>query len=182
MSVHISGRKGRSNMLFSSWQTQISRRNSDIPVSVAEGTCGSPIFLSTSSCSSAEPRALRTSFFLQPFKEYLWCLLGAGAPPLSTNSERNADIETIMTAILDSCCCQKASHTMSTFPPSSLMPAILTIATMTITSERQSQNPMPTFCRVLMWTCHRVAMGNESTMKSVTTSITVVMAVSRMTR
>jgi len=127
-------------------RTQASRMVSDMPVSVARGICGKPIFLSRSSCWSSEPRALRTSLLLlHLFAEYLGCLRGPAAPPLSTKSERKADIETMMTATLDSCCCQKTSHTMSTLPPASLMPEILTMAITTITIERQSQSPIPAF-------------------------------------
>lgn len=116
-----------------------------MPVSVARGICGNPILLSASPFPFPEPRALRTSLLLQLFAEYLWFLRGAGVAVLSTNNERKADIETIITDMLDSCCSQKASHTISTLPPGSLIPAILTTAIMTITNERQSQNPMPAF-------------------------------------
>lgn len=100
---------------------------------------------------------------------------------LATNRARKAEIENTITAMLDSCCCQNASQTMSTCPLASLIPEILTMATATIKIERQSERPRANFWRVSTRTSHSRTIGNDRTMMSVVMSTTVVMAVSRMT-
>ena len=129
-----------------------------------------------------EPRGLRTSLFLQWLKEYLSFLCRGRCPMLSTKRERNADVETIITAMLDSCCCQNASQTISTTPPASLTPAILTIETTTMANERHIQSPRPAFWCALIRIWVKIAIGNERTMKSVKTSTLVATEVSRITR
>lgn len=86
-----------------------------------------------------------------------------------------------MTAILDSCCCQNASQTMSTSPLMVLYPAILTMATMIITSERHKDRPRARFWRRPTRTSHKSTTGNDKTKKSVKISAAVVIAVSRIT-
>jgi hypothetical protein len=93
--------------------------------------------------------------------------------------ERKAEVETMMTAILHSCCIQNTSQTMSTELAPTLIPAILTMATIAITSERQRKKARPSFWHRFMRTFQRRAMGKDITRISVTKSITVVMEVSR---
>lgn len=145
-----------------------------MPVSVARGIWGRGFALSMSSRSGKG--RLRNSLLFQEPGEYP----GEGRLVVSvTKKERKAEVETMMTAILHSCCIQNASQTMSTELAPSLMPAILTMATMAITSERQRKRARPSFWRRFMRTFQRRAMGKDTTRMSVTKSITVVMDVSR---
>ena len=86
-----------------------------------------------------------------------------------------------MTEMLDSCCCQKYSQTMSTSPSASLKYDILTIATTTMTTERHRKRASANFCLTSMRNPQRSTMGNDRTIMSVAMSATVVMAVSRTT-
>ena len=84
------------------------------------------------------------------------------------------------TAMLHSCCCQKASQTISTLPlPPRLMPAIRTMVTIIMTPERQSENARPIFWRRLIRTLQSRMTGRDSTRMSLVMSIAVVIAVSR---
>lgn len=156
---------------------RMSRSAVDIPVSAAPGICGSSLFRSRS--LSSEAGRLRR------------CHLPLGArrgdPRLgvfaafATKNERKAETETMMTAMLHSCCIKKASQTISTFPSARYPPEILTMETRIMTSERQSERPRPIFCRTLMRTFQSKATGNERIITSVAISTAVVMPVSRMT-
>lgn len=86
-----------------------------------------------------------------------------------------------MTIMLVSCCCQKASQTMSTSPSASLKYDILTIATTTIITERHRKRARANFRPTFTRNSQRRTMGNDRTMMSVAISTTVVMAVSRTT-
>jgi hypothetical protein len=155
-------------------EIRMSRIAVRMPVSVARGTCGKPLALSISS-RFGEGR-LRNNLRFQEPGEYP----GEGLSTVfTTKKERKAEDETMMTAILHSCCIQNANQTMSTLPPLRLIPAILTMATMTITRERQRKRARPSFWRILIRTFHRRVMGKDTIKMSVTTSITVVMEVSR---
>lgn len=156
---------------------RMSRSALVIPVRVALGICGNPLFRSKS--LSSEAGRLR--------KRHLLLGVCFGDPrsgvfaAFATKNERKAETETMMTAMLHSCCIQKASQTISTLPSVRYTPEILTILTIIMTSDRQSERPRPIFCRTLMRTFHSKASGNDRTMRSVTMSMTVVMLVSRMT-
>ena len=149
-----------------------------MPVSVALGICGRALASSTSSWLGKGRLHNRLLFFREP-GEYL----GSGLlAVLETKKERKADEETMMTAMLHSCCIQNANQTISTSPPASLMPEILTMATMTITRERQRTRARPSFCCKLIRTFHRRLIGKDTTRMSVTTSITVPIEVLRIAR
>lgn len=151
-------------------EIRMSRIAVRMPVSVARGVRGKSLALSRSDAGRLSNRAL-----FQKRGEYP----GEGIlAVLATKKERKAE-DTIMTATLHSCCIQKASQTISTLPPPRSMPAILTIAMMAMTRERQSTRARPSFWRKLIRTFHRRAIGKDTTKMSVTTSITVVMGVSR---
>lgn len=92
----------------------------------------------------------------------------------ATKKDRNAMTETMITAILHSCCFQKVNHTMSTVP-ACLTPALLMMATRTITSDKQSVRLNPAFCHLVIRKFHRRATGNETTRISEVTSIAVLM-------
>lgn len=158
-------------------EIRMSRITVRMPVSVAPGICGRRLALSRSVCSG--DRRLRNSRIFQEPGEYP----GEGLLDVfAMKKERKAEQETMMTAILHSCCTQNASQTISTLPLASMMPAILTMDTMTITRERQSTKARPTFWRILMRTFHSRAMGKDTTMMSVRISNTMEMVVSRIVK
>lgn len=100
---------------------------------------------------------------------------------LFMKKERNADTEIMMTAILHSCCCQNASQTMSTEPPSSLMAAILITATIAMISERHNEIATPNFCWAFIRVLRSMIIGIETSNPSLTMSSEVVIPVSRST-
>ncbi len=146
-----------------------------MPVSIGLGICGRPWALSKSPYRSGEGRLCNSLLFQE-----LGVCFGEGLSTVfATKKERKAEEETMITATLHSCCIQKASQTISTLPPPRVMPDILTIAMMTITKDKQSTSARPSFWRKLIRTFHRRAIGKDTTKMSVTTSITVVIEVSR---
>ena len=149
-----------------------------IAASVALGICGSPL-VSWVSYRSGSGRRRKS---LLPFSlgEYLCCLCNGGVAGLGTKRDRKAETDTMRTAILHSCCCQKASQTISTLPlPLCLMPAILIMVTIIMTHERQSENAKPIFWRTLIRTFQSMLIGRDRTKRSLMISIVVVIAVSR---
>lgn len=148
-----------------------------MPVSVALGICGSSSFRSGS--VSSEARRLRRRHL--SLGVYLGDPRSGVFVAFAMKNERKAEVETIMTAILHSCCIQKASQTISTLPSARYKPEILTTDTIIMTSDRQSERPRPSFCRALMRTLHSKTIGKDRTIRSVITSTTVVMLVSRTT-
>lgn len=152
-----------------------------MPVRVGLGTCGSMLDPGTSCSSVVGPMRRRSSLRLQSLTDCRRGFLLGLVMDADTNKERKADTDTTMTAMLDSCCCQNASQTMSTSPFVSLKVEILTMATAIITMERHKEIPSANFCRKSTRTSHKRTTGKERTTMSVTTSTAVVAAVSRTT-
>lgn len=151
-----------------------------MPVRVGLGTCGS-VSATGSSCSLVVgPRRLISILRLQSLTDCRRGFLTGLFIDADTNKERKADTETTMTAMLDSCCCQNASQTISTAPFASLITEILTMAATIITIERHRDMPTANFCRTSTRTSHNRTTGKDKTMISVITSTAVVAAVSRM--
>lgn len=159
-----------------------SRLNSeDMPVRVGLGTRGSVPNTGISWSFVVGPMRLLSTLRLHSLTDCLKGLLMGPFTDAATNKERNAEMETTVIAMLDSCCCQNASQTISTSPFVSLKAEILIMATTIITIERHKEMPSANFCRTSTRTSHRRIMGKDRTIMSVITSIAVAAAVSRMT-
>ena len=157
------------------------RITEDIPLRVGLGTRGRVPWLFVSWSLVVGPRRRLWTPRLQSLRERLNGFLGGWCIDFATNNPRTAERDTMMTAILDSCCCQNTSQTISTLSLASLIPAILTTATMIIIIERHKERPNANFCRTSTRTLHRSIIGNERTTMSETMSTAVVIAVSRTT-
>ena len=152
-----------------------------MPLRVGLGTLGRVSWLFVSCSLVVGPRRRLWTPRLQSLKECLSGFLGGWCIDFATNNARTAERDTTMTAILVSCCSQNISQTISTLSLASLIPTILTTATMIIIIERHKERPNANFCRVSTWTLHRSMIGNERTIMSVTMSTAAVIAVSRTT-
>lgn len=152
-----------------------------MPVKVGLGTRGSVLATGISCSFVVGPMRLFSTLRLHSLTDCLKGFLMGLFMDAATNKERTVDVETTVTAMLDSCCCDNASQTISTSPFTSLKAEILMMAITIITSERHKEMPSANFCRTFTWTSQRRMTGKDRTTTSVITSTAVVMAVSRMT-
>ena len=149
-----------------------------MPLRVGLGTRGSVSWLFVSCSLVVGPRRRLWTPRLHSLKECLSGFLGSWCIDFAMNSARTAERDTIMTAILDPCCCQNITQMISTLSLASLIPAILTTATMIIIIERHNERANANFCRASTRTRHRSMTGNERTTMSVRMSVVVVIAAS----
>ena len=151
-----------------------------MPVSVAPGICGSLIAASTS--SKLGLGRWRKNLLRFSLGENLCDLGGGNLTGFWMKRLRKAETDTMRTAILHSCCCQKTSQTMSIAPLLCLMPTTLTMVTSTITQDRQSEHARPIFWRTVIRTLQRMMTGMDRTRRSLKISVIVVIVTSRVAR
>ena len=119
---------------------------------------------------------------LQSLRERLSGFLRGWCIDFATNHAGTAERDTVMTAILDCCCCQNNSQTISTLSWANLNPAILTTATMIVIIERHKERLNANFCRASTRILHKSMIGSERTTMSEKMSTAVAIAVSRTTQ
>lgn len=152
-----------------------------MPVNVGLGTCGRTLW-NAPSCSFVDgPSRLLPILRLHSSIDWPKGFLGMLFADPATNRARKAEIDTTITAMLDSCCCQNATQTMSTSPLASRQLEIRTIAITIITIDRHKESPKASRCLKPTRISQSRTIGKERTVISVITSRTVVIAVSRTT-